>query len=74
MTRPYEPHPELFWWNHLTHQQRSYLTSLSPPIPVNLIDSLENAKILAWYEYAQSSDLHKLPGWPETTEFDLQRL
>jgi|688.fasta_scaffold590764_3 hypothetical protein len=70
----YNPNAALYWWEHLTKQQRRFLTNfiLDNPIPDKIIRSHELPEY--WYSRSQTEDLHKLDGWPETSLNDMRNI
>ena len=61
----YDPNPAQYWWDHLTYRQRSFLSNLQ-----SCQD--DKTKEQYWYSRSQTEDLHKLPGWPETSIDDMR--
>jgi hypothetical protein len=63
MTRPYDPDLALFWWEHLTKEQRAFLED----------NWGQNYTIQEWYEFSLKDDLQgfkRLSGesWPTTPD------
>jgi hypothetical protein len=72
MTNPtFDPNPALFWWEHLTAAQRSFIIARSQDLKIN--SEIPNLTQY-WYSRALSEDLHKLPGWPETRIENMRKM
>lgn len=58
-----------YWWEHLTRRQQLFLKFISVKYGIENKDSYIGKTIQEyWYEYSLNNDIHKLVGWPETTE------
>ena len=68
MTQAYDPNPALFWWEHLTKDQRAFLLAEIDGFMISLNEVDSEAAADYWYDRSQLEDLHRLSGWPETPD------
>ena len=62
------------WWQSLSTKQRKFLTDFYNKGKLKVMEPTNVELFQYWYSMAQVTDLHKLPGWPETSVDDMRSI